>query len=62
MSWTAKICDKVTGKFLIVLSVKADGFREAEERAIAKACLALRGDPKLMDVTGLHGFHERRLA
>jgi hypothetical protein len=62
MSWRATICDKETGKFLLALSVKAEGFREAEQRAIAKACLALRGDPQQMNVTGLHGFHERRPA
>ena len=62
MSWRATICDKVSGEFLVCLLVKADGFREAEERAIAKACFSLRGDPRRMDVTTLHGFHERRLA
>jgi hypothetical protein len=53
MSWRARVYDVVTGRFLAAVTVHAETMRAAEKRAIARACLALRGDPARMEVRRL---------
>lgn len=62
MIWRAKVYDSATGCFLARLTVRAAKMRDAEDAAISKTSLAMRGDPKRMTVRSLHGFKEGRLA
>lgn len=54
MSWRAKVYHSETGAFLASLTVKGTDLKAAEQAAISKACLALRGDPRHMTVRELH--------
>lgn len=54
MSYLASIHDLSTGRFLMRLSVEAHDLHEAEEMAIIKAALAMKGQSHEMDVRHLH--------
>lgn len=54
MSYQARIHDLMTGQFLLNCSVEAGDLREAENAAISKAALSLRGNPCDLDVRQLH--------
>jgi hypothetical protein len=62
MIWIAKVYDSETGRFLARLTVHAPKMREAEDAAISKTSLAMRGDPSKLIVRSMHGFKEGRLA
>ena len=61
MSYRAIIHDLTTGLFLLRCHVEADDLHEAENAAIAKAVLTIRGHPCDMDVRHLHECAERSL-
>lgn len=61
MIWIAKVYDRDNGRFLARVTVKGNKMRDAEEAAISKTVLALRGGPKRMDVRSMAGFKEAKL-
>lgn len=54
MSYLASIHDVTTGRFLMRCSIEAHDLHEAEQAAIIKAALAIKGHPHEMDVRHLH--------
>lgn len=54
MSYLASIHDLNTGRFLLRCSVEAHDLHEAEQAAIIKGALAVKGQPHEMDVRHLH--------
>lgn len=54
MSYLASIHDLNTGRFLMRCSVEAHDLHEAEQVAISKVALAVKGRPHEMDVRHLH--------
>ena len=54
MSYLASIHDLTTGRFLMRCSVDAHDLHEAEQAAIIKAALAMKGQPHEVDVRHLH--------
>ena len=61
MSYRAIIHDYTTGRFLLRCHVEADDLHEAENAAIAKAALTIKGHPCDMDVRHLHECAERAI-
>lgn len=61
MIWVAKVYDRDNGQFLARVTVKSEWMRDAEKAAISKTALAMRGDPKRMDVRSMAGFKESKL-
>lgn len=59
MSYRAIIHDLNTGRFLLRCQVEAHNLHEAENAAIAKAALTIKGHPSDMDVRHLHECSDR---
>ncbi len=53
MSWRARVFHATSGAFLAALNVRAASMLEAEQAAISKVALLLRGHPAEMDVRHL---------